>query len=156
MKRLLMTFLVAGLVIISALNLSSCNKKDTNSNANNEEWIPTTFNLVTIDSTSKDPTVAVCPYCGGPVYLCDHGVRWWDYIDGSDIQTICQLGAYDSISNPEGHYHEYCFNAWDDCTPPGQPNYICPRKGRYHRHIVVLWQQGWDNHWHLGGTCLGE
>lgn len=152
MKKFIISIFVASLMITSALSLSSCNKKDTNSNK--EEWIPTTVDFVT--SGTKDPDVAVCPYCNGPVNLCDHGILWWNYPGGGDIQTICPFGAYDSVTNPDGHYHEHCFTADQDCTPPGQPNYICPRQGRYHRHIVVLWQQGWDNHWHLGGTCLGE
>ncbi len=150
MKRLLTTFLVASLLITTALSFSSCKKTDTN--ANTEEWIPTVYNFVTAeDSSSRDKT-ADCPYCEYDVAFCNHGVQWWSAPD-----IYCPLGPYDPVTNPIGHFHEHIFLADEDCTPPGQSNYICPYLGvRKHKHLVVYWQNGWDNHWHLGGAISSD
>ena len=154
MKRFIMTFLVAGLMITSALSLSSCKKTDTNASANG--WIPTTFDFVGRDNgLSRAVGDAVCPYDSVIVNYCNHGVLWWSY-DEHGEQIVCPLGPWDPVDRPNGHYHEHCFRAYEDCTPPGQTTYICPNAGRNHRHLVVYWQQGWDNHWHLGGCGNGQ
>ena len=149
MKKFIMTFLVAGLVITSVLSLSSCKKTDTNANVE-EEWIPTTFNFVTNNGLTRDET-QICPYCNYPVQMCDHGVNWWSK-DEHGEQTVCPLGAFHPTDNPDGHYHNHCFEANDNCLYTGFDycRYLGVRK---HRHIVVLWQEGKDNHWHLGGGC---
>lgn len=154
MKKFIMTFLVAGLMITSAFSLSSCKK--TNTNASAEEWIPTTFDFVGKDnSLLRDGVPGNCPYCTLAVNPCNHGVLWWSY-DEHGQQIVCPLGAYDPVTNPSGHYHDHCFSATDNCAPADQPNYVCLHQGRKHRHVVVLWQQGWDNHWHLGGCGNGQ
>ena len=154
MKKFIMTFLVAGLIITSVLSLGSCKKTDTNASAG--EWIPTTYDFVMKDNPLLRDATALCPYDAIPVNLCNHGIQWWSY-DTNGEQIICPDGPYDPEHNPNGHYHEHWFSPEDDCTPPAQTNYICPHKGgRNHRHIVVYWQQGWDNHWHLGGSAVGE
>jgi len=150
MKKFIMTFLVAGLVITSVLSLSSCKKTDTNANAE-EEWIPTTFNFITSDPLSR--VVAYCPYDSIMLNYCDHGVEWWTRDPITHEIVICDSGPWNAETNPDGHYHEHCFTADKDCTPPDQSQTICPYKGvRYHRHIVVHWHGGLDNHWHLGGA----
>ena len=146
-----MTFLVAGLMITSAISLSSCSKTDTDTDANAKEWIPTTFDFVTNNGLTRDDTTAICPYCPKPVAKCDHGIDWRH-------GEVCDLGAYDSISNTGGHYHDHCFNATgpnSNCIPAGQPDDFCPHKGRKHRHVVVYWTGGFWNGWHLGGGCNG-
>ncbi len=156
MKKFIMTFLVAGLMITSALSLSSC-KKTTDTNASANEWIPTTFDFVGRgNGLSRDVNDYKCPYDGITLNICNHGILWWSYDPITGEQIVCPLGAWDSVENPDGHYHEHCFTAEDDCTPPGQTTYSCIHYGRKHRHVVVIWQQGWDNHWHLGGGCCGQ
>ena len=136
MKRLLTTFLVAGLLITTALSLSSCAKKDTTENA--AEWIPTVFDPV----PAKDGDLWInCDYCTEPVYLCTHGYEAWP--NG----PLC----YE-------HYHFHCFSATEDCCPPGTPpnSYYCRyRYVRKHQHVVsfsVNWPHHNDNHVG-GGTC---
>ena len=153
MKRLLMSFLMAGLMITSVLSLSSCKKTDTNASA--KEWIPTTFDFVGRGDGLSRASGYTCPYDGIELNICNHGILWWTY-DSDGNQIVCPLGPWDPVENPDGHYHEHCFAANQDCTPPGQTNYSCLYFGRKHRHIVVIWQQGWDNHWHLGGGCCGQ
>lgn len=160
MKRLLMSFLMAGLMITSALSLSSC-KKTTDTNGS--KWIPTTFDFVGGgNGLSRDVHDFTCPYDGIILNYCNHGVQWWTRDPITGEQTICPLGVWDPVENPDGHYHVHCFTSdvtpggGGDCTPPGQTNYICKYYGREHRHIVVIWQEGWDNHWHVGGGCCGQ
>jgi len=154
MKKLLMSFLVAGLMITSALSLSSC-KKTTDTNKS--EWIPTTFDFVRGgNGLSRGVNDYTCPYDGIVLNYCNHGVHWWNRDPITHEQEICPLGPWDPDENEGGHYHEHCFAANEDCTPPGQSTYSCPYFGREHRHIVVIWQEGWDNHWHLGGCCSGD
>lgn len=147
MKKFIMTFLVAGLMITSALSLSSCKKTDTN--ASEEEWVPTTYDLIMNDNPLTRVGNADCPYCDDDVLPCNHGVNWRN-------DEVCPLGPYDPVCNPTGHYHDHSFTADDDCTPPNNPEYQCFwKKVRKHRHVVVYWQGGWWNNWHLGGSVGG-
>ena len=146
-----MTFLVAGLMITSAISLSSCSKTDTDTDANAKEWVPTTFDFVTNNGLTRNDTVANCPYCEYDVKWCNHGIDW-------DNHEVCDLGPFDPVDNPNGHYHDHCFDATgpnSNCTPAGQPSTFCPHKGRKHRHVIIFWTSGNYNKWHLGGGCNG-
>jgi len=149
MKKFIMIFLVAGLMITSALSLSSCKKTDTN--ASEEEWVPTTITVVTNDNPfSRDEPTMNCYYCTARVALCNHGVQW-------NNGEVCPLGAWDATENPNGHYHEHKFSATRNCRPEGYTTqWGCPyNMVRKHRHLVIYWQTGYDNHWHLGGNFDG-
>lgn len=142
MKKFIMTFLVAGLMITSVLSLSSCKKKDTNAR---EEWIPTVFTTVTYDGTqpTRDEPEPwyLCDY-GDTLSLCTHGYLTWD--------------AGGPLCNE--HYHFHCFNANQDCCPPGTnpSSYYCPyRFERMHQHVTSFttrWTYHNDHHVG-GGTC---
>jgi hypothetical protein len=135
MKKFIMTFLVAGLLITSALSLSSCKKTDTSANANNEEWIPTVCNVIAADGLRSGGTME-CYYCGATIYQCFHAPS-----------EILHDWYYDC---PE-HSHYHCFDASGNCTFPGQVE-PCPFKGvRTHRHIITYHDNFTMNSWHVGG-----
>ena len=52
MKKFIMPILVAGLMIISALNLGSCKKTDTNGKINMES-IPTVYDVITVEDAQR-------------------------------------------------------------------------------------------------------
>lgn len=156
MKKFIMSFLVAGLLIISALNLSSCKKADTN--VVTEESIPTVYDYISdkdIQSFSKDGEGEwiECYYCPnfmhpdsaayplGRLYRCD------DDPEFVDEAFFC-----------ETHSHVHLFQVTDDCTPPGQISpYFCVYKYlRLHRHIVTYTDRYFFNGWHVGGGANGE
>ena len=154
MKKFIMTFWVASLMIISVWSLSSCKKTDTNASA--KEWIPTTIDFVGKDSgLSGAVEDAFCPYDSIIVNYCNHSIRWWSY-DEHGQTIICPEGAWDPDNNPNGHYHQHYFTANDDCTPPNNPNYFCPNLGRNHKHLVVYWHEEWKAGWHVGGSLSGQ
>lgn len=142
MKRLLMSFLVAGLLVTSTMSLSSCKKADTNAN---EEWMPTVFTTVVDDgplSSARDGDQwYVCDYCDEPLYYCTHGYLPWP------AGPLC----YE-------HYHFHCFEAYQDCCPPGTDpvHFTCPyRFIRKHQHVTshtTRWTYHNDHHVG-GGTC---
>lgn len=152
MKKFIMSFLVAGLVIVSAISLSSCKKTDTNGNANMEEQIPTVYDLITSDgaqSLTKDGEWIDCYYCTGGfnpypdnrLYMCeDHPL----FINDA---FYC-----------EEHSHIHYFEATEDCTPPNQTSpYFCVYKGlRKHKHILTYTPNYFFNGWHLGGGADGQ
>ena len=134
MKKFIMTFLVAGLMITSVLSLSSCNKKETNPNANAEEWVPIVYNVVTPDMSQNLRDYEVCPYCGDSIVLCPHTLDW------IDRAFYC----------PE-HSHVHCFEATDNCDAPLFHN--CRYRGvRKHYHILTRSVENWSWHGaHTGG-----
>ena len=71
MKKFIMAFLVAGLMITSVLSLSSCNKKDTNASAGMKDWVPTVYNVITPESNTRqgDP-FTICYYCHDTIWKC--------------------------------------------------------------------------------------
>lgn len=141
MKRLLMSFLVAGLMITSALSLSSCKKTDTSANANNEEWIPTVVTFVTSEDLHTDlrdaPPYYLCPYenCDTLIPLCDHYILFPDYCTE--------------------HSHIHCFGPNDHCGTPTQqtnPYYYCRYMGvRKHIHVLNYTDIWFHNDAHVGG-----
>jgi len=154
MKKLVMTFLVASLLVTTALSLSSCKKTDTNENANTEEFIPTVYDYIIYDENqnpSKDDGIWIdCYYCtqgfppqypGNRLYKCDHNPPY----------------IYEAFYCAE-HSHEHYFEATDDCTPPGQTQpYFCEYKGlRKHRHILTYTSRYFFNGWHIGGGAGSE
>ena len=61
MKKFIMTFLVAGLMITSALSLSSCKKTVTD--ASSEEWIPIVYDVISPEGNFRDGDETLqCPY----------------------------------------------------------------------------------------------
>ena len=75
MKKFNITFLMAGLMIISALSLSSCKK----TNSSDVDEIPTTYINLTDEDVSFDSRnneFIHCFYCPDPLYRQpDHGQR---------------------------------------------------------------------------------
>ena len=130
MKRFIMTFLVASLMITSALSLSSCKKKDTD--ASTKEWIPVVCNIIDNDS----PLVrsgAECPYCSNPIAQCPDDPQW------IDRAFYCPA-----------HSHVHVFEATDNCLIPSFPS--CRYHGvRKHYHILTWTTDSWN--WH--GTHSG-
>lgn len=153
MKKFIMAFLVAGLMITSVLSLSSCKKTDTNSSTNvdSKDWIPTVVNVInpTDNLNSRDTLVDPinCPYfpnpCQIPLYYCNHGYEMWPY------GPFCN-----------DHYHAHEFTADQDCTPnilniPGY--WACQyRKSRKHVHIVSYTRFLWHIDTHTGGGAWGS
>ena len=143
MKKFIMTFLVAGLVITSVLSLSSCKKTDTNASTNvdSEDWIPTVVNVINPDNLNSrdlvDPT-----HCQQPLYCCNHGYEMWPY------GPFCNE-----------HYHAHKFTADQDCTPnildiPGY--WVCKYKGvRTHRHVISYTPYLFHIDTHTGGGAWG-
>ena len=73
MKKFIMTFLVAGLMITSVLCLNSCKKTDTNANVDNEEWVPTFDEFITYEEIQDEGTrdsYVECYYCGFHIPAC--------------------------------------------------------------------------------------
>ena len=145
MKKLLMSFLVSGMLIVSVMSLSSCKKTDTNANANNEDWVPIVFSNVTYNGTQSmrdGSSWYNCDYCDEPLWLGTHGYATWDA--GGPL-------CYE-------HYHFHCIEANQDCCPPNTPqeNYYCRyRYVRKHQHVTsftINWPYHNDSHVG-GGTC---
>ena len=161
-KRLLIRSLVTALMITSAVGFSSCKKVESVDNSKESEWVPTTYTVLTGDGNAsmnmnRDGEFISCFYCDDPLILCAHG--WvWGYFN-----PPCPMGAYDPVTNPLGHYHVHWFEAVDDPTTPGidesdcrpegqEGDYYCKHFGkRRHRHVVVFWENGHLNYWHVGG-----
>lgn len=141
MKKFIITFLAAGLMIISALNLSSC-KKTTSSDV---DEIPTTYINITdedVNIDSRDHEFIHCFYCPDPLYMCDHG-----YLP-MPAGPMC-----------EEHYHVHYFTPQMNCTPVGLEGtgYYCIHNGlRYHKHVLSYAPTWHHNDWHLGGGGIGE
>ena len=140
MKKFIMTFLVAGLMITSALSLSSCKKTVTD--ANQEEWIPIVYDIVSPDgsqSISRDGVITMqCYYCTNPLYQCTDTIEFVDHC------LYCPT-----------HSHKHCFEANDNCDYTNQVR-PCRYKGvRKHFHIITS-HIDYDFHgWHVGGGCGG-
>lgn len=153
MKKLVMTFMVASLLVSTALSLSSCKKTDTNENANTAEFIPTVYDYIfyeDIDSSSREDIWIDCYYCtqgfppqypGNRLYKCDHSLTFENQAFWCDV-----------------HSHEHYFTATQDCTPPGQTEpYFCEYNGlREHRHILTYTSRWFFNGWHVGGGAGSE
>ena len=143
MKKFIMTFLVAGLMITSALSLSSCKKTVTD--ASSEEWIPIVYDVISPEGNFRDgdetlqcPYHNICTINGGILNLCDDEVAWVDHC------LYCST-----------HSHKHCFEATDDCSVPNQIQ-NCKYKGkRKHFHIVTYHRDFYYNGWHVGGGCGG-
>lgn len=153
MKKLVMSFLVVGLMVVSAVSLSSCKKTSTNENENTEASIPVVYDYIIIDdedqSLSKDEVWIDCYYCphfpihypNNRLYKCDHNPPFIDE-------------AFDC----EVHSHHHYFEVTDNCTPPGQVEpYFCEYNGfRKHMHILTYTSRYFHNSWHLGGGAGSE
>ena len=123
MKKFIMTFLVAGLMITSVLCLNSCKKTDTNANADNEEWVPTFDDFITYEEIQDEETrdsYVECFYCGFHIPACP---------DDPPYENHCHLCLT--------HSHIHWFNAEDNCYSPNQVG-ECPYKFvRRHRHVIT-------------------
>jgi hypothetical protein len=123
MKKFIMTFLVAGLVITSVLSLNSCKKTDTNANVDNEEWVPTFDEFITYEEIQDEGTrdsYVECYYCGFHIPACPDDPPYVDH---------CHFCAT--------HSHVHWFEPEDDCYSPNQVG-ECPYKFvRRHRHVIT-------------------
>ena len=133
MKKI-MTFLVAGLIIVSAIAISSCKK--TNTNANADDAIPTTFDFV--DLRDETPDFVTCYYCGDTIWKCYDNPPYIDYC------FYC----------PE-HSHIDWFEVGDNCYDPNQSG-ECEYKFKCrHRHVITYMKQLHAHSWHVGGSGNG-
>lgn len=123
MKKFIMAFLVAGLMITSVLSLNSCKKTDTNANVDNEEWIPTFDEFITYEEIQDEGTrdsYVECYYCGFHIPACPDDPPYVDH---------CHFCAT--------HSHVHWFEPEDDCYSPNQVG-ECPYKFvRRHRHVIT-------------------
>lgn len=123
MKKFIMTFLVAGLMITSVLCLNSCKKTDTNANADNEEWVPTFDDFITYEEIQDEETrdsYVECFYCGFHIPACP---------DDPPYENHCHFCAT--------HSHIHWFEPEDNCYSPNQVG-ECPYKFvRRHRHVIT-------------------
>lgn len=123
MKKFIMAFLVAGLMITSVLSLNSCKKTDTNANVDNEEWIPTFDEFITYEEIQDEETrdsYVECYYCGFHIPACPDDPPYVDH---------CHFCAT--------HSHVHWFEPEDDCYSPNQVG-ECPYKFvRRHRHVIT-------------------
>lgn len=123
MKKFIMAFLVAGLMITSVLSLNSCKKTDTNANVDNEEWIPTFDEFITYEEIQDEGTrdsYVECYYCGFHIPACP---------DDPPYENHCHFCAT--------HSHVHWFEPEDDCYSPNQVG-ECPYKFvRRHRHVIT-------------------
>ena len=97
MKRLLTTFLVAGLMVVSAMSLCSCTKTETHQDIPVDEVIITNRVFLT------------CPICGFVVYP-NEPVHTHEYTSA----CTCPLGPWDDATltgciwfEKEHHIHRY-------------------------------------------------
>lgn len=123
MKKFIMTFLVAGLMITSVLSLNSCKKTDTNANAD-KEWVPTFDDFITDEEIQNEGTTrdsyVECYYCGFHIPACP---------DDPPYENHCHLCLT--------HSHIHWFNAEDNCYSPNQVG-ECPYKFvRRHMHVIT-------------------
>lgn len=136
MKKFVLSFLVAGLIITSVLSLGSCKKTDTNSTTNTEEWIPTVYEVIyPNDLQIKEEPPVYCYYCLPDTVLihrCEDPIQW----------------VNEAFYCPQ-HSHVHYFNATDNCYSPTQ--LYCQYRGvRNHYHIMTY--HGWYWHGsHVGG-----
>ena len=123
MKKFIMTFLVAGLMITSVLCLNSCKKTDTNASVDNEEWVPTFDEFITYEEIQDEGTrdsYVECYYCGFHIPACP---------DDPPYENHCHFCAT--------HSHVHWFEPEDDCYSPNQVG-ECPYKFvRRHRHVIT-------------------
>ena len=140
MKKLIMTFLVAGLIIVSAVSFSSCKKTDTDA-----DWTPTTYDYFSFEKDDPiPPSWIICAYdfCNDTIYACDHVLEW---------QNNCFLC--------EVHSHEHWFEPNDDCTLPGQVGECRYKFVRRHKHVMTYspYLYGFFHHsFHAGGAGGGH
>ena len=146
MKKFIMTFLVASMVIATGWSLSSCKKTDTN--ANKEEWVPIVYEYVNPDGNQGttrqgDPQIP-CTYSGAPIY-CNQPLERCssDTIQFNNGALYC----------PE-HSHVHCFGPTDDCNAPNQITTCEYRFHRKHYHIITYHTHYYHHSWHVGGGCL--
>ena len=140
MKRnLLLSFLVASMLLTSALSLNSCKKNDTNANI---DGVPTVETIVPL----RDDFFFECPYCHDHILSGDMGHLHHFVPNGS---SWIMLDADSVFMENRG------------CEIPENPNY-CPyaAQHRFHRHHIYYILHGPDggyhNLWHVGGGGTGE
>lgn len=135
MKKFIMAFLVAGLMITSVLSLSSCNKKDTNASAGMKDWVPTVYNVITPESNTRqgDP-FTICYYCHDTIWKCDH-----------------ELNLENGALYCATHSHVEFFYTTDDCTAPNQITHCEYNGHRCHYHILTYTPRYYHHSWHVGG-----
>ena len=133
MKKI-MTFLVAGLIIVSALAINACKKTDTNTNA--EDWTPTTY--VVMDA--RDSDTVTCVYCGAKLGKC-HEIL--EYVDKC---FYCPT-----------HSHVHWFSVTDTCVIEDQTGDCDYQFVREHKHVITPSAvQGFYWHsFHVGGSGGG-
>lgn len=147
MKKFIMTFLVASMVIATGLSLSSCKKTDTNASADKEEWVPVVYDFIALDENQGntrqgDPQIP-CTYSGAPIYCnqplerCNHEISFANYALYCDV-----------------HSHVHCFGPTDDCNAPNQITTCEYRFHRKHYHIITYHINFYHHSWHVGGGCL--
>lgn len=144
MKKFIMIFLVASMVIATGLSLSSCKKTDTNASADKEEWVPVVYDFIALDenqgNTRQGDPQQTCYYSGAPIYCNQPLVRC-----PHDLQFVNQALYC------EEHSHVHCFEATWDCTAPNQIS-NCEYKGhRKHYHIITYHTNYYFHGWHVGG-----
>lgn len=136
MKKLILSFLVAGLMITSALSLNSCKKKDTNTN--NEGWIPTTYSIIEDTPDREGGFFVICYFCNDTIWRCDDNPP---YIDEC---FYCPT-----------HSHIEWFEADEDCYDPYQTGECVYKFVRKHRHVITYTPHFHWQSWHVGGGASG-
>jgi hypothetical protein len=146
MKKLILSFLVAGMLITSAWSLNSC-KKTTN--ANDEEWVPSVDDFITYefitseeiqDEEDRDSYIE-CTYCGFHIPACPHDPPY---------VNKCHYC-------PE-HSHIHWFEANENCYSPNQVGECQYKFVRRHRHVITyapLSGYYWHS-FHAGGAGGGH
>ena len=160
MKKLIMSFLVASLLVTTALSLSSCKKTDTNENANTEEFIPTVYDVITVEDAQNlsngrdgDGEYIDCYYCPNFIHPDSTAYPLNRLYRCDDNPPFVNEAFYCST-----HSHVHYFDVTDDCTPPGQTEpYFCVYNGlRKHYHILTYTHRYFFNGWHVGGGAGSE
>lgn len=139
MKKLILSLFVAGLMITSAWSLNSCKKANTNSNANNEEWIPTTYSVITEEEPEREGAdYVICYFCQDTIWKCLDNVP---YVEEC---FYCPT-----------HSHIEWFEADEDCYDPYQTGECEYKFVRRHRHIITYTPRFHWHSWHIGGGAYG-
>ena len=137
MKKFIMTFLVAGLMITSVLSLSSCKKTDTNAGAK-EEWVPMVYTFINTNDGEgylrQGAPKIPCYYCNDSIVKCEDVLIW------ENKAFYC-----------EEHSHVHCFEANQDCTAPNQITECEYKNHRRHYHILTYTPGYYWHGWHVGG-----
>lgn len=135
MKKMMFSFLVAGMMIISALSFNSC-KQTTD--ANNEEWVPTTYIIAEDIPGREGAEFVICYFCGDTIWKC---------YDNPPYEYECFLCPT--------HSHIEWFGPNDDCYDPYQTGSCEYKFVREHKHVITYTPRFHWQSWHIGGGASG-